>query len=116
MNVSAFLFSAVPTFVLTLTVLLLSLYYVLTILKNIDEDMKYATTRIFLSPRSVAAFKRLMATLLFFTVANLAIILTLSGPFSRFLLRLNVLALFTGFASFMAVISNITTKTSRKSR
>lgn len=112
MSLTAYLMSAKFTFPWTLFVLMFAGYYVLKTLQHLDEDIEYATARIFLSPRSVFAMKVMMAVLVLYAILNAAAIVIFSGQFQRFLVRADVIMLFAGFAYYLKVTAEVTDKSS----
>ncbi|MFB6208466.1 MAG: hypothetical protein ABEJ69_03885 [Candidatus Nanohaloarchaea archaeon] len=93
--------------------LLVALYYGYRILADMERDLEYAATRIFLSPESVKAIKALMLTLLAYSVLNTAVVFQLQGEPRDFVLRLIILGLFGGLTYFLRQIAWVTRKRER---
>jgi hypothetical protein len=96
-----------------ITELLLSMYLCYGVIKDMDEDIKYSVTRIFLSQRSVKGMKALMISLIVYAIFNIAIVFFLSGTLLYIMIRVNIIILFGGLLYYFWQISRVTKKRSK---
>lgn len=94
-------------------VILFALYSAYRVIRNMKDDLEYATTRIFLSPDSVKSLKFLMASLIVYGLLNPALFILIEGSMLPVLLRLNLLGLCIGWTYFLKKMANITTKSNK---
>ncbi|MFB6204801.1 MAG: hypothetical protein ABEJ75_04095 [Candidatus Nanohaloarchaea archaeon] len=90
--------------------LLVAIYYNYAILRNMNRDLEYSATRIFLSPKSVKGIKVVLLTLLAYSVLNTVVVFQLQGEMRDFVLKLIILGLFGGLTYFFRQIASVTAK------
>jgi len=89
-----------------------ALYLCYRIIMDMEENIDYSVTRMFLSPRSVNGMKIMMLSLVAFAVINLLIVFFTSAFLMALMIRLNLVMLFGGFMYFFWQISRVTRKRS----
>lgn len=89
-----------------------ALYFCYKIIKNMEDDLEYSVTSIFLSQKSVRGMKVLMTSLMLYALLNLLTVLTTTGGLFKFAVRANLIVLFGGLTYYFRQISEVTAKTS----
>jgi len=93
-----------------LSQIVLSVYYCYRCLNNLNKDLEFATTRIFLSDDTKIAFNVLMIVFPLFAIFNFLIVVLMNPEHVQLLLRLNLLLLFSSWLYFFWKIDELTSK------
>lgn len=92
--------------------LVASLYLCYRVIRDMEEDIEYSVTRIFLSPKSVNGMKIMMLLLVLYAIFNVVIAIFLSGDLFYVMIRSNIIMLFGGLLYYFWQISRVTRKKS----